>query len=1009
MPLSKMAWMAAMVAATVAAGSDAHCVPCSDRYRSTDFFFEVCLDANTGALETVGGREMAPGSGLQLKSCTVTGTTVTASDGTDTSAWPPTTARQVNVTRRFSCAGGNATAVATETFTTDAASGSVRWAMSLSSADSGLWTTEITSALGYVANASAGIKPPLAWLGGPRSNDLPSASPASFHDPIAPFAIPGGAASAAPVASAKKKTKKKTKKTAVAPVGWYVAPDYNAVYGQRTPVPGKFVEANNTADAPGCQLECARRSGSGCSIYAKSRSCWLRLDGLWGAPGTLQKEPERVSGCKLGSEPSSGAPFVPGCGTNPIAPTNFPRFMYGGGQNDIAGPHQTSSPATILPVLTYIDGGIGASPHVGGLTLAQSPEDTPIVAHSTVGQSGDTAWFNWTRQHHRFGGRGTEHEAEPISFSADFIAHDACWRPGVAWMQRRYPAFFSVDPNATATAEEVYGTGSYGDLRGAGDIGPADAEHYKKMGYKMNWDSSARFPWHGEWIPTAADGFNESWTTCFSHTGGDGHQKEGCKNTSYGEIAGWYENQRALGFHTCSYGNLFEFGWDVAKAWPNKTIDCSPAATGASNATALLCHSQRLLREKYGDALVFRPDADAPGGVSDLLLCGGLDGSCIMDPSPDLPYLAHVLDMARTSIAKTPSAGTCIDRQDWIGYVNPRADDHRTLLAVGGRLLPVRAMINSWKPAMAAFASVWHSAGQVVIINDHSNRLDMMEHVDGIFAEMGDFEPAGITHAVGSGLASMNGPVYVWNHPKGAAAMSPPVVAAGLQAHLLVGVFPMVPVKNNDHGIGGDCAPGCPYDDVYISYGAMFQALRGRRWHLAAHGVVVRAPDGGASSVAPALGNVFYVPEGTLNIAGVAKNSPVLLAAVVFAPQFGRVHAIINGVGQVLPCCADQTRCAASVVHSVIQPGDKMNANGLVLPGSYDPKTCSAKSSVSSASPPAGGSNITRGCATGGAPVVTGGSGAGITVSIDITFGTGTAISGSNTNAALIALSCPEQ
>ena len=114
-------------------------------------------------------------------------------------------------------------------------------------------------------------------------------------------------------------------------------------------------------------------------------------------------------------------------------------------------------------------------------------------------------------------------------------------------MQRRYPDFFSVHPNATATAKEVYGTGSYGDLRGGADIGPAAAEHYKKMGYKMNWDSSARFPWHGEWMPTAADGFNDTWTTCFTHDAPDGHVHEKCMNVSNAEIAGWYENQRALG------------------------------------------------------------------------------------------------------------------------------------------------------------------------------------------------------------------------------------------------------------------------------------------------------------------------------------------------------------------------------------------------------------------------------------------------------------------------------
>ena len=32
-------------------------------------------------------------------------------------------------------------------------------------------------------------------------------------------------------------------------------------------------------------------------------------------------------------------------------------------------------------------------------------------------------------------------------------------------------------------------------------------------------------------------------------------------------------------------------------------------------------------------------------------------------------YACSVLDMARTSIAKVPSSGVCIDRQDWIGSV----------------------------------------------------------------------------------------------------------------------------------------------------------------------------------------------------------------------------------------------------------------------------------------------------------------------------------------------------
>ena len=75
----------------------------------------------------------------------------------------------------------------------------------------------------------------------------------------------------------------------------------------------------------------------------------------------------------------------------------------------------------------------------------------------------------------------------------------------------------------------------------------------------------------------------------------------------------------------------------------------------------------------------------------------GLWLPAVMDPHPTLPYLAHVLDMAKTSMAKVPSSGVCIDRQDWIGVVNPNADDRKTWLRnKNGEFLAVRAMIHSW-------------------------------------------------------------------------------------------------------------------------------------------------------------------------------------------------------------------------------------------------------------------------------------------------------------------------
>jgi len=42
---------------------------------------------------------------------------------------------------------------------------------------------------------------------------------------------------------------------------------------------------------------------------------------------------------------------------------------------------------------------------------------------------------------------------------------------------------------------------------------------------------------------------------------------------------------------------------------------------------------------------------------------------------------------------------------------------------------------------------------------------------------------------------------YIWNHQKQPSAMESEVVFAALQGHMHAGVFPTVPVKNNDHGM----------------------------------------------------------------------------------------------------------------------------------------------------------------------------------------------------------------
>jgi hypothetical protein len=291
---------------------------------------------------------------------------------------------------------------------------------------------------------------------------------------------------------------------------------------------------------------------------------------------------------------------------------------------------------------------------------------------------------------------------------------------------------------------------------------------------------------------------------------------------------------------------------------------------------------------------------------------------------------------------------------------------------------------------------VWHSAGKVVIINDHSNRLDMMEHVDGIYAEMGDqVKASGLIHAVGSGLAAMNLPCYIWAHPS--SDNSYPTLAAGLQAHLQAGVFPTVPVKNNDHAIGGDCAPNCTYDQIFIDYGALFVALKERRWVLGAHAVRVVENN--------ALANIFS-NRGTW-IANLTNKSdarwkqkqhgqfstdgqPTVLVALAFAPMLGEVNLVLNGLSEQLGGCGTTPALA------ILQPGDQLDSSGRAVPGSYSPSSC-VKS---------GGDGSRRGCGVARITKTSSCAAEMSSLEASVVFGGQSKMVGSYLNTALLVFQC---
>lgn len=123
-----------------------------------------------------------------------------------------------------------------------------------------------------------------------------------------------------------------------------------------------------------------------------------------------------------------------------------------------------------------------------------------------------------------------------------------------------------------------------------------------------------------------------------------------------------------------------------------------------------------------------------------------------------------------------------------------------------------------------------------------------------------------------------------------------------------------VPVKNNDHAVGGDCGPHCAYDATFSAYGAMFVALRTRRWVLTGHGARVTTAARGASTP-NALANAFTVtgaaiaPPAAPETTAPHASSAAYLAVVTFAPRVGSVGLTLHGVGAPLPCV---TVCAQS-------------------------------------------------------------------------------------------------
>ena len=427
------------------------------------------------------------------------------------------------------------------------------------------------------------------------------------------------------------------------------------------------------------------------------------------------------------------------------------------------------------------------------LSIAFSPEDTILSDHLTTSAAGA---MRLSRSHHRLGG------GKPIRLAIDLTAHEADWRGGLRWMVNRYPASFDP-PNPLA--DQMAGCGAY-----SGDEGPIDAAKFKKMAFRVNWKLSDDFPYMGMFIPPVKDA-DEKWVrSCDEGAPADKPRWTTCRR-----LNDYARYMKQSGFYVLDYFNVTEFG---------KNMGGPPS-------------------RKPGDPELWKdPRAFLNTAISGAVLLPG-NATCyaasVIDPG-DPAFQKFILEQADRHIRMIPdSFGICIDRLDWLDRNNDKADDGVTWFS--GK--PARSLCVSWNSLLARLGAKMHGADKVIFVNPIYSRLDLLRQVDGIYSEMGNVG----TSLNACALLGLRKPVLAWSYNE---TLRQPDPDSFMQRHLHLGVYPTAPYPWNNHCI----TPEPSADRLYLDYGPLLDALRGKKWVLAPHCVQCGAAD--------VKVNLFQVPGG---------------------------------------------------------------------------------------------------------------------------------------------------
>jgi len=450
-----------------------------------------------------------------------------------------------------------------------------------------------------------------------------------------------------------------------------------------------------------------------------------------------------------------------------------------------------------LPMVTVLDDALGR-----GVTLLQSPEDVLLeLSLATTADGGLT----WSHAFHRLGDPG-----RPLVFHRVLAVHPPDVRSALALAVERFPQFFEP-PNPRAHA--IGGGGAY-----SGYEGELDAKKLAAMAFSVNWKASMDFPYMGMFLPPVAEG--EEWNRFAGGGGGRyGPEDEGrYGRTSFARMEAYNQRMHALGFHVLNYFNVTEFGGNIELPPAQREPDPSEPDWHDPNA---------FLQAHLAGAILRDPAPIWTWGGAVIMDCG--------EPA----YRAFLLEQARRHLDELPSTdGICIDRMDWLARYDRHADDGVSW--IDG---PQRSLLRSWIELLDELGPMMHAAGKVVFVNDMVRRLELMRQVDGIYDEHGMWA----FNLNTSAFLALRKPLICWTPEEATLGDDPD---AYFQRHLYLGAFPTVPFPENDHTI----RPSPTADAAYLAYGALFDALRGRRWVL--------LPDVVSVEGDVALANVFEVPGG---------------------------------------------------------------------------------------------------------------------------------------------------